>query len=655
MGKYDSDDDYGPPRYSEYETTEDEEDILDGGEESNEEDNLGNTDEDGGEESNEEDNLGNTDDDGREDILDSGEESNEEDNLGNTDEDGGEDILDSGEESNEEDNLGNTDEDGGEDILDSGEESSEEDNLGNADEEDGGEGNRDNEDESDEEDNRDGDDGNDGVPNKGKGNLIAPSGILISEPVGSSNEANEAIIVAIGATGAGKSQFLNDVADAKVFKVGHDLDSETGVVNPQTVSYVDGYGQNWRLTLVDTPGFQDTNMSDTEVLEKISDWMLSEYNAEKRVNGLIWFWDMKNARFEGLSKTNILMLDALVGDDAMANVVLCTNKWPRKPSQTDIDNEKKLHNEKWKVPLGKGAQHARNDKPPKSAKYIINRILLNHPHGATFKIQEELASGKKLNETGAGAEVNKAVLDVEKKYQDKLKKAQEDHQKALDASNKEWENRAQSKIDDLLARLKESDDAKQRLQRQLDTRTANERAEDNKRRKKWEAKQKEEDKKEDEKRKRAREAEKKRRRKEKEREKERQAEERHRQQKEDRRRREAKNHIPIAGIWVGQRYNNYQATLPSFTCKFKPAAERHYFRGPFRFGSSGDTSKMSGFISGNSVMFSVKTSDGYSEEYSGNLNGNVISGQWDNSRETPYDQYLHNINSGTFTMTYRGP
>jgi hypothetical protein len=94
----------------------------------------------------------------------------------------------------------------------------------------------------------------------------------------------------MGATGSGKSsvrfhrrsirgclthvilidQFINHVLAPSVEKaeVGHDIDSRTSDVKgmPFEIAHFKG-------SIIDTPGFDDTNLSDTDVLVRISNWM----------------------------------------------------------------------------------------------------------------------------------------------------------------------------------------------------------------------------------------------------------------------------------------------------------------------------------------------------------------------------------------------
>ncbi|XP_044039241.1 GTPase IMAP family member 7-like [Siniperca chuatsi] len=71
-------------------------------------------------------------------------------------------------------------------------------------------------------------------------------------------------IVILGKTGAGKSSLANTIFGEKLFKIDHTLNSETSECQAKTKS-VNGRS----ITLIDTPGFFDTDMSEEELKPEI--------------------------------------------------------------------------------------------------------------------------------------------------------------------------------------------------------------------------------------------------------------------------------------------------------------------------------------------------------------------------------------------------
>jgi predicted GTPase len=72
----------------------------------------------------------------------------------------------------------------------------------------------------------------------------------------------------MGATGSGKSAFINLASGSKLH-VGESLESCTDQVNATAPFQFEGR----RVVLVDTPGFDDTTKSDTDILLMISKYL----------------------------------------------------------------------------------------------------------------------------------------------------------------------------------------------------------------------------------------------------------------------------------------------------------------------------------------------------------------------------------------------
>ena len=66
------------------------------------------------------------------------------------------------------------------------------------------------------------------------------------------------------------SQFVNTAAGKTEVVVGNDLKSQTHAVHPIRCLHPDG---RRNIVLVDTPGFDDTFMSDAQILRIIAHWL----------------------------------------------------------------------------------------------------------------------------------------------------------------------------------------------------------------------------------------------------------------------------------------------------------------------------------------------------------------------------------------------
>ncbi|KAJ8693010.1 hypothetical protein PTI98_010265 [Pleurotus ostreatus] len=90
-----------------------------------------------------------------------------------------------------------------------------------------------------------------------------------------------------------------------------------------------------RVTLVDTPGFDDTNKSDTDDLAMIDAalaFLTSSYEQGKTLSGIIYLHRISDFRRSGLSTRNIRMLWHLCGEKTLENLAIVTNIWGEVPA-----------------------------------------------------------------------------------------------------------------------------------------------------------------------------------------------------------------------------------------------------------------------------------------------------------------------------------
>lgn len=76
--------------------------------------------------------------------------------------------------------------------------------------------------------------------------------------------------------------------------------------------------------IVDTPGFSNTRLSDTEILQRIATWINDTYDDGHLLSGIIYLHRIIDNRREGPSLKNLRMMKALCGINSLKNVVLAT-------------------------------------------------------------------------------------------------------------------------------------------------------------------------------------------------------------------------------------------------------------------------------------------------------------------------------------------
>ncbi|KAK3670594.1 hypothetical protein LTR78_009562 [Recurvomyces mirabilis] len=240
-------------------------------------------------------------------------------------------------------------------------------------------------------------------------------------------------IAVMGVTGAGKSTFIQTASDLDV-GIGHELQSFTAEVEPFEFDYA-----GLHITLIDTPGFNDTTRSETEVLRSIADWLDFSYRnpPHLKLTGIIYLQSIMDPRMYGSSLRNLKMFKELVGPEPLQNVVLATTRWGQLSKSGEVDmgesREKQLCDDEtyWKPMISRGSRVARFEDTRDSALNLILSLIEAQPK--VLQIQSELVDQKKdLIDTSAGTAVNEEVKRLESKYKEELQQIQFDLDKALE-------------------------------------------------------------------------------------------------------------------------------------------------------------------------------------------------------------------------------
>ena len=94
-------------------------------------------------------------------------------------------------------------------------------------------------------------------------------------------------VVLIGQTGVGKSQLGNFILQQEYFKVGHNKNSETEILS-EGYSHLDGMN----VTIVDTPGLNDTGSKDEEIMNLI----VKKFQEDNSIDGIILVYSFRDPR-----------------------------------------------------------------------------------------------------------------------------------------------------------------------------------------------------------------------------------------------------------------------------------------------------------------------------------------------------------------------
>ena len=253
-------------------------------------------------------------------------------------------------------------------------------------------------------------------------------------------------IAVMGATGSGKSSLINSIT-GKEGIVGHSL--ETGlpplVECNNRILMLDDIGTSevgayevtmgcTTLVLVDTPGFDDIEMSDYQILHAIAAWLENSCEKGQLLSGLVYLHRINNTRMSGSAVRALHLFQRICGEDNYKNVILATTFWNKIEhcKQEGIDREERLlANEGfWKLMKEKGAKPMRLGQ---NYKEILPALMaMAEKPKMTLEIQQELSNGLELEQTMAGLLINNDSEEFQKEQEMKTAKLQEDFKKRLE-------------------------------------------------------------------------------------------------------------------------------------------------------------------------------------------------------------------------------
>ncbi|KAG9092436.1 hypothetical protein FRC06_011920 [Ceratobasidium sp. 370] len=242
------------------------------------------------------------------------------------------------------------------------------------------------------------------------------------------------LIAVFGATGTGKTTFVNDASGGDL-QIGDDLQACTQDVAVSHRFQIDGRD----ICLIDTPGFDDTELSDTEVLQRISGFLSTAYESGHRLTGIIYLHRITDGRMGGISRRTFKIFRELCGQKTLGNVLIVTNMWSNPPADIEIKRESQLQTDgRYFQPAVKaGAQMARRLHKNAASAHDIIRMLLNK-NPVVMQVQHELVDNKQgFFTTGAAQVLGKELVEMEQRHQEEIAQVKEDLRKAKEENDTE--------------------------------------------------------------------------------------------------------------------------------------------------------------------------------------------------------------------------
>ncbi|KAI1271868.1 hypothetical protein F5Y07DRAFT_381607 [Xylaria sp. FL0933] len=247
---------------------------------------------------------------------------------------------------------------------------------------------------------------------------------------------NDIVIAIMGMTGSGKSSLISLCIDQEI-AIGHDLESCTQDVKTYVLHHPKL--RSGRVYLVDTPGFDDTNRKDAEILRILATWLTSTYAGGVKLSGIIYCHRINQTRMQGSALKNIRAFRSLCGDDALSKVVLVTTMWDIESSDIAARREKELKEtpKYWGDMITKGSQVLRHDNTQKSAFALIETFIKDDSK-IVLGIQKEMVNDQKsLDKTEAGRNVESMLEEQNASLKNEIQNLESELKAAMKAKDEE--------------------------------------------------------------------------------------------------------------------------------------------------------------------------------------------------------------------------
>ena len=158
------------------------------------------------------------------------------------------------------------------------------------------------------------------------------------------------------------------------------------------------------FTLVDVPGFNDTEIPESDILALIGNWLKVSYTADRKLSGIIYLHKISDNRMYGTAMRNLRMFRQLCGEDCYKNVILATTHWlGSTPTDIELKRQQELVETKdfWGFMVSRGSQYRRFDNTQQSAFSLLDLVL--GLERCKLQMQEEMVGeNKDVKDTSAG-------------------------------------------------------------------------------------------------------------------------------------------------------------------------------------------------------------------------------------------------------------
>ncbi|KAI6038324.1 P-loop containing nucleoside triphosphate hydrolase protein [Pisolithus marmoratus] len=200
--------------------------------------------------------------------------------------------------------------------------------------------------------------------------------------------ASELVIIALmGLTGSGRSNFINKLTGAREEESAGQLRSHTQGIRETRIKQ-----DTRQYVFVDTPGFDDTDRDERDILRTIAEWLERSYRGNLKLT---------DNRMSASVCNYLHLFHRLCGERAAERVRLVTTMWDN-VRDVNLAERRALQLETiyWRPLIDAGSRHERFNNSSRSAWEIVRGLA---GEGRALLIQEEMVDAERgLDDTAAG-------------------------------------------------------------------------------------------------------------------------------------------------------------------------------------------------------------------------------------------------------------
>jgi myosin heavy subunit len=191
--------------------------------------------------------------------------------------------------------------------------------------------------------------------------------------------------------------------------------------------------------LIDTPGFDDTYKSDTDILKDLAYYLAKSYGNGYRLTGIIYLHPITHNRLTGSAFKNLRTFRKLCGKQSMSSTVLATTMWGDISPADGAARELELKEtaEFWGDMVREGSAVYRHTNDHNSAMNIISHLIDRNTTTVLGLQVEMVDENKSLEDTEAGREVDNEMRMEREVFLRRLQDTKRELQEAIEEKDQE--------------------------------------------------------------------------------------------------------------------------------------------------------------------------------------------------------------------------